>query len=159
MHPYIREAANTAGYTESDGSLLILSCPAEELPTYLRNEGLSVDVIICILVICSIPDAERVITKLTREALRPGGLLLFYEHVRSHRPDVAWWQRFWTPFWRLCFDGCKLDVPAHVFIRDMIDSDDHGSMRSMWKEGETFGKPDEPEENLFWHQAGRFVKN
>jgi hypothetical protein len=39
-----------------------------------------------------------------------------HEHVLSHRSDVAWWQKFWTPFWRMIVDGCRLDRPTHLWL-------------------------------------------
>ena len=101
------------------------------------------------LTLCSVPEPEAAIASLVRDVLRPGGTLVFYEHVLSPRADVAWWQRFWTPLWRYAFDGCCLDRPTHVWIEKMEG----------WAEKETWGKQDEDEETVWWHQLGRFVKS
>ena len=85
---------------------------------------------------------------LVEDVLKPGGTLLMYEHVLSHHEDVAWWQRFWTPMWSRGCDGCRLDRPSHLWIERMDG----------WAEGKVWGLEDEPEEHLFWHRIGRFVK-
>lgn len=160
MHIGLRHTAETAGFHESDGSLVILSCGAEDIAQILTALGSPhpVNTIISILTLCSIPSPDRVMTSLVRDVLKPGGQVLFYEHVLSPRADVAWWQRFWTPLWGIFLDGCRLDCPTHLHIGQMRYVDDDGKEASMWDGGETWGKPGEPEENLWWHQAGRFVK-
>ncbi|KAK7062698.1 hypothetical protein VNI00_000186 [Paramarasmius palmivorus] len=161
MHPLIRQKANEAGYTEADGSFILLSCYAEDTTSILKlmDRGPHpVDTIISVLTICTIPDPEITVQKLVRDVLRPGGQILFYEHVLSPRRDVAWWQRFWAPVWGVLLDGCRLDRPSHLWVEQMEDIADNGEKISVWKEGKSWGKPGEPEENLWWHQAGRYVK-
>ncbi|KAJ3830006.1 S-adenosyl-L-methionine-dependent methyltransferase [Lentinula raphanica] len=162
MHAHIRQTAESAGFLESDGSLVILSFGAEDTMQIVEALGgrpHPVDTIISVLTLCSIPSPERVMTLLVRDVLKPGGQVLFYEHVLSPRADVAWWQRFWTPLWRVFLDGCRLDCPTHVHISEMKSIAPNGEEVSMWAEGNTWGKPDEPEENLWWHQAGQFKKH
>ncbi|CDO68528.1 hypothetical protein BN946_scf184998.g25 [Trametes cinnabarina] len=150
MHGEIRTLAASKGFTEGTGTLLILPYGAEDISLITSALGGShtVDTIISILTICSIPEPERTIATLVEQVLKPGGTLLFYEHVLSHRPDVAWWQRFWTPIWKRAFDGCCLDRPTHLWIANM----------DVWAESEVWGKDGEEEEHLFWHRVGRFVK-
>ena len=150
MHSEIRALAATKGFTEDAGTLQILPYGAEESSLILSALGgaHTVDMLISILTLCSIPAPERTLGMLVGDVLKPGGTLVFYEHVLSPRDDVAWWQRFWTPIWKRAFDGCRLDLPTHVWIGRM----------DVWKEASVWGKPDEPEEHLFWHRVGRFVK-
>lgn len=150
MHAEIRKRANAKGFTESDNSLLIISCGTEDTALILSAIGQpnSVDTIVSILTLCTVESPEQSLTSLVRYFLKPGGTFVFYEHVLSHRHDVAWWQRFWTPIWMLAFDGCRLDRPTHLWIERMDD----------WKIKELKGKAGEPEEHLFWHQIGKFVK-
>jgi len=160
MHTRLRSAANAAGFNESDGTLLILGCGAEDTASIISSTTLHgieqpVDTLISILVLCSIPSPESALAALVQDVLKPGGQFLFYEHVLSHKSDVAWWQRFWTPMWSFFLDGCKLDRPTHLWIERMQVS---GSQESIWRECEIYGKDDEPEENLFWHRIGRLVK-
>jgi hypothetical protein len=160
LHDGIRKTANEAGYTESDGSLIILSCGADDTLAILTAlDNTPVDTIISVLVACSVPSAEKVFHKLMRDVLCPGGQFLYYEHVLSPREDVAWWQKFWTPLWATFFDGCRLDVPSYLWFQNMHDRDAEGQEVSMWKDGHRWGKPGEDEENLWWHQAGRYVKH
>ncbi|KAJ7504527.1 hypothetical protein B0H11DRAFT_1710183 [Mycena galericulata] len=162
MHAAIRVRAETAGFREADGTLLILRTGAEDIAgirKQLDAAGLQVETMLSIMTLCSIPDPQRTIARLVSDVLAPGGKLLFYEHVLSPRADVAWWQRFWTPMWRIAFDGCCLDrraifLPTYVWIEELEDT----GGGSMWSEREVWGKDGEPEEHLFWHKIGRFVK-
>ncbi|KAJ7623333.1 hypothetical protein FB45DRAFT_925312 [Roridomyces roridus] len=157
MHNEIRSRAESAGYTEMDGTLLIISCGAED-PAAIRkaldNAGLQVDTMLSIMTLCSIPSPQKTLARLVDDVLAPGGKLLFYEHVLSPRKDVAFWQRFWTPIWRLAFDGCRLDRPTHLWIQQLQDKEGN----SPWSEWEVWGKEGEPEEHLWWHRTGFFVK-
>jgi len=163
MHEAIRARANAAGFREEDGTLLILrGCGAEDpaaIRAQLDGAGLQVDTMLSIMTLCSIPDPQQTLAQLVREVLAPGGRLLFYEHVLSPRADVAWWQRFWTPVWRLAFDGCCLDRPTHLWIEAMEDKGPDGEGINMWSQREVWGKEGEPDEHLFWHRAGKFVKH
>jgi len=151
MHPGIRKLAGAKGFTELDGTLLILSCGAEDISLILAalEKPNSVDTLISVLVLCSIPAPERTLETLVRYVLKPEGSLLFYEHVLSPRDDVAWWQRFWTPVWKLVFDGCRLDRPTHLWVERM----------GLWSSGDVWCKEGEDEENLFLHRVGKFVKS
>ncbi|KAF8216313.1 hypothetical protein K438DRAFT_2007207 [Mycena galopus ATCC 62051] len=161
MHPAIRARAKAAGFRDED-VLILRGCGAED-PTTIRAQlnsaGLQVNTMLSILTICSIPDPQETLLRLVREVLAPGGRLLFYEHVLSPRADVAWWQRFWTPLWRLAFDGCCLDRPSHLWIAAMEDEGPDGQPINMWSKREVWGKEGEPEEHLFWHRVGEFVKH
>lgn len=57
------------------------------------------------LVLCTVPDPARAIAEAAR-ILRPGGKLLFLEHVRSEDPATARWQDRLEKPWRLVGDGC-----------------------------------------------------
>jgi hypothetical protein len=155
MHPNIRATANAAGFSESAGTLLILPYGAEDISSIVlaMDDGKyqSADTLISILTLCSVPSPERTLHALVRDILKPGGRFLFSEHVLSHREDVAWWQRFWTPVWKSFFDGCRLDCPTHLWIERMRGE-------GVWKEGEIRGRPDKDEDHLFFHKFGEFVK-
>jgi ubiquinone/menaquinone biosynthesis C-methylase UbiE len=62
----------------------VLRAPAEDLPFDDR----SFDVAVSTLVLCGVDDQPRALREL-RRVLRPGGRLLFIEHVRSDDPGTA----------------------------------------------------------------------
>jgi len=62
----------------------ILRAPAEDLPF----EDGTFDVAVSTLVLCGVSDQPRALRQL-RRVLRPGGRLLFIEHVRSGDPRLA----------------------------------------------------------------------
>ena len=150
MHPEIRTTAAKRGFTEDAGNLLIIPYGAEQTSLIVSALGgpHAVDTLVSILSLCSIPDPEQALRGLVEEVLKPGGTLLFYEHALSPREDVAWWQRFWAPVWVYMMDGCRMDRPTHIWIEKM----------DAWAEGRVWGEDNEPEEHLFWHRVGQFVK-
>jgi SAM-dependent methyltransferase len=62
----------------------VLRAPAEDLPF---DDG-SFDVAVSTLVLCGVDDQPRALREL-RRVLRPGGRLLFLEHLRSEDPATA----------------------------------------------------------------------
>jgi ubiquinone/menaquinone biosynthesis C-methylase UbiE len=79
----------------------IVAAPAERLPF----EDSSFDTAVATLVLCTVPDPEAAVAEVSR-VLRPGGQLLFIEHVRSSDPGVARWQDRLEKPWRFLGDGC-----------------------------------------------------
>ena len=65
-------------------SARILRAPAEDLPF----DDSSFDVAVSTLVLCGVDDQPRALREL-RRVLRPGGRLLFIEHLRSGDPATA----------------------------------------------------------------------
>jgi hypothetical protein len=162
MHNQIRAKANEAGFHESDGTLIILSYGAEDTQSILSSLSQEpVDTILSVLTLCSgsIPDPQRTISKLVRDILKSNGHSLYFEHVLSIRPDVAWWQRFWAPLWACAFDGCRMDKPSDIWIRDLKIGDGvSGEGSDTWMEWKIYDYPDEDEENMFCRRLGKFVK-
>jgi SAM-dependent methyltransferase len=68
----------------------------------------SFDTVVSTWVLCSIPDAARALQEM-RQALRPGGRLIFIEHGRAPDARVVAWQDRLTPYWRLWTGGCRLN--------------------------------------------------
>jgi ubiquinone/menaquinone biosynthesis C-methylase UbiE len=62
----------------------VLRAPAEDLPF----DDDSFDVVVSTLVLCGVSDQQRTLRQLAR-VLRPGGRLLFLEHVRSDDAKLA----------------------------------------------------------------------
>ena len=69
---------------ELGSSATVLRAPAEDLPF----EAGAFDVAVSTLVLCGVDDQPRALREL-RRVLRPGGTLLFFEHVRSDDPKRA----------------------------------------------------------------------
>jgi ubiquinone/menaquinone biosynthesis C-methylase UbiE len=80
--PMLRRLERRAG--ERRPSARILRAPAEDLPF----DDHSFDVAVSTLVLCGVDDQPRALREL-RRVLRPGGRLLFIEHVRSGDPGTA----------------------------------------------------------------------
>ncbi|KAJ7736925.1 hypothetical protein B0H16DRAFT_111940 [Mycena metata] len=155
MHPRIRAMAAAAGYTEADGTLLVLSCGAEDATSILSSVHEPVDTIVSVLTLCTIPTPQSTIRTLLLDVLAPSGSLLFLEHVRSHRADVVFWQKIITPMWKRIFDGCCLDRPTDIWVKELVDE----SGASVWKEGKIWDLADDKdEETTFWRRLGRFLK-
>lgn len=69
---------------EKAPSAMVLRAPAEDLPF----EDGSFDTVVSTLVLCGVSDQPRALREI-RRVLRPGGTLLFLEHVRSDDPALA----------------------------------------------------------------------
>ena len=65
----------------------VTRAPAENLPL----EDASFDFVVSTLVLCTVNDPTRALEEAHR-VLKPGGQLLFLEHVRSDDPKLARWQ-------------------------------------------------------------------
>ncbi len=74
---------------------------AESLPA----ADASIDVVVSSLVLCSVSDQSAAVAETVR-VLRPGGLLLFYEHVRSAHRMLAAAEDLVTPLWSRMAGGC-----------------------------------------------------
>lgn len=60
------------------------------------------------LVFCTVPDLARTLAEI-RRVLKPGGKLMYIEHVRHSAPSVANFQSRLNPMWRKFSGGCHLD--------------------------------------------------
>ena len=69
---------------EQNSQATVLRAPAEDLPF----EDASFDTVVSTLVLCGVDDQPRVVREF-RRVLRPGGRLIFIEHVRSDDPRLA----------------------------------------------------------------------
>ena len=90
----------------------IVEAPAEGLPV---DDG-SIDTVVATLVFCSVTDTAAALAEV-RRVLRPGGRLLFLEHVRSADPSVAKWQDRVVPVSRRLGGGCHPNRDTVAAIR------------------------------------------
>lgn len=88
----------------------ILRAPAEDLPF----EDASFDTVVSTLVLCGVDDQIRSLREL-RRVLRPGGHLLFLEHVRSDDPGLGRFQDRMNWLNRLVV-GCDCNRPTLASI-------------------------------------------
>jgi len=79
----------------------VTDASAESLPF----EDASFDTAIFTLVLCTVPHPERALAEVAR-VLKPGGKLLFLEHVRGEDAGLARWQDRLEKPWRFVGDGC-----------------------------------------------------
>ena len=94
-------------------SCSVVHAPAEDLPF----EDDSFDTAVSTLVLCTVEDPRRAIAEIAR-VLRPGGRLLFLEHVRADSERLARWQdRLHRP-WRAFAAGCNANRPT----LDLLDA-------------------------------------
>lgn len=161
MHQQLRVAAHNAGFLEEDGTFILLPFGAEDIGrmgTELKAHDIhpgGIDTIISILSFCSVPNAKvsvptlinRYLVTGSAEGEGEGGKLMFFEHVRSKKEDVKWWQDAWIPVWKIFLGGCLVGQPTDDWI-DAMDG---------WKVKERKGQEGE-EESLFPHSIGYYVR-
>lgn len=90
----------------------LVRAPAEALPF----EDASFDVAVSTLVLCTVADQARALAEL-RRVLRPGGRLVFIEHVRAQEPRLARWQDRLDPLQRRIGHGCHCNRSTVEAIR------------------------------------------
>lgn len=88
--------------TRSSRRTQLVDAPAERLPFPDR----SIDTVVSTLVLCTVDAPDIALHEIAR-VLRPGGQLLFLEHVRSDSPTLARWQDRLVAPWRGFARGCR----------------------------------------------------
>jgi ubiquinone/menaquinone biosynthesis C-methylase UbiE len=102
--PMLKRLERRVNNTKSTAT--VLRAPAEDLPF----EDGSFDTAVSTLVLCGVDDQPRALREL-RRVLRPGGRLLFLEHVRSDEPSVARLQNRMNGFNHFMI-GCECNRPT-----------------------------------------------
>ena len=78
---------------------------------HLPFRDASVDTVVSTLVLCTVPDPEAALREIAR-VLRPGGQLLFIEHIRSGSRLLAAYQDVMLRPWRGFAGGCVCNRPT-----------------------------------------------
>ena len=115
--PFYREGVETITVAEPEAAMArrlaqrireqpraveLVLAPAEQLPL----ADAQFDTAVSTLVLCTVSDQARALSEL-RRVLRPGGRLLFIEHVRSDEPRLASWQDRLNSLNRVVGYGCN----------------------------------------------------
>jgi ubiquinone/menaquinone biosynthesis C-methylase UbiE len=90
----------------------VIAAPAESLPC----PDATVDTVVSTLVLCTVADVTASLAEI-RRVLRPGGRLLFLEHVRGEG-HAARWQDWLEPIWRRVAAGCRPNRATVAAIED-----------------------------------------
>jgi len=104
----------------------VILAPAERLPF----EADHFDTVVGTLMFCTADDPAAVVGEV-RRVLRPGGQLLFLEHVRSDKPNVARWQDRLEKPWGYLAAGCHPNRPTLATIEAaglQVDDVEHGEL-------------------------------
>jgi ubiquinone/menaquinone biosynthesis C-methylase UbiE len=104
----LEEGAKKSGIPSS-----VMAAEAERLPF----EDDRFDTVVSTLVLCTVDEPQRAIDEIAR-VLRPGGKLLFLEHVRAETPRLARWQdRLHRP-WHAFAAGCNANRATVDILRE-----------------------------------------
>ncbi len=127
FEPMARQLRQKLDARPDDGPpITVIETPADRLPT----DDDSVDTVVCTLVLCTVDDPAATLAEIDR-VLKPGGQLLFLEHVRSDDPGVARWQdRLMRP-WKAIGHGCRCnrDTVANIAASSLkLDDVEHGKV-------------------------------
>ncbi len=106
MRSRLERRAERAGRRAS-----VVDAGAESLP--FGDE--SVDTVVSTLVLCTV-DSPAVALREVERVLRPGGRLLFLEHVRSDSARLARWQDRLAGPWERFAEGCRCNRPTVELI-------------------------------------------
>jgi ubiquinone/menaquinone biosynthesis C-methylase UbiE len=82
----------------------------------LRFADETFDTVVVTLSLCAVPDERQAIREMLR-VLKPGGRLIWLEHVRSHIAPVRWVQRLLDPL--------MVRLEADHLLRDPVDHLQH----------------------------------
>jgi SAM-dependent methyltransferase len=106
----------------------VVRAPAEDLPFAAGT----FDTVVSTLVLCTVSDPARAVAEVAR-VLRPGGRLLFCEHVGAESGWRRALQRRSARPWAAFADGCRCDRPTQATIESQlrVERVQRGSWRGM----------------------------
>jgi ubiquinone/menaquinone biosynthesis C-methylase UbiE len=89
----------------------VVAAPAEALPF---ADG-TFDTVVSTMVLCTVQDTPAAIAE-ARRVLKPGGRLLFAEHVRAQSPRLARWQDRLARPWAAFAQGCRCNLETEALL-------------------------------------------
>jgi SAM-dependent methyltransferase len=109
----------------SERSAQVVQAPGERLPF----DDSSFDSVAITLVLCTVPNPNAVLREVAR-VLRPGGEMLFLEHVRAEDPRLARWQDRLHGLWYAFGHGCNCNRATLTTIESHLDVEhvEHGQV-------------------------------
>ncbi|MCJ1294250.1 hypothetical protein MMC34_005808 [Xylographa carneopallida] len=96
----------------------IVPASIEDEPALMKfgvNPG-TVDTIISIQVLCSVPNPQETIRRLY-ELLKPGGQLIIFEHIENEDMVSRLMQKFWNLVWPIFLGNCHLGRPTERYLK------------------------------------------
>ncbi len=124
--PMARRLRERAAAGSGGPEVRVVEAPADRLPI---EDGWA-DTVVCTLVLCTVDDVPATLAEVSR-ILKPGGRLLFAEHVRSDDPGLARWQDRLEVPWKLFGHGCRCNRDTVAAIGGSpleVESVDLGSL-------------------------------
>jgi len=88
----------------TEAPVSVVNAPAERLPFPAD----SFDTVVSTMVLCTVTDPEQALAEISR-VLRPGGKLLFCEHVEADTRLLGATQRLLAGPWAAFAEGCRCD--------------------------------------------------
>lgn len=89
----------------------------DHLVDELTDEEGEFDTVVLTLVLCSVPDVNQALQAI-KQRLKPGGKLLFLEHVVAPQKLLRRVQHLVEPVWKLCAGNCHLTRDALRFLKE-----------------------------------------
>lgn len=113
---------------DDDVPVSVVAARAEDLP--FADD--SFDTVVSTMVLCTVGDPGLAVAEIER-VLRPGGQLLFCEHVRSESPRLARWQDRLERPWAAFAEGCRCnqDTLATISARLRVERIERARWRGM----------------------------
>jgi SAM-dependent methyltransferase len=110
FEPMARRLRERLARSGREGEVVV--APAERLPL----PDASIDTVVATLVLCTVERPEAALAEAHR-VLRPGGRLLFLEHVRADEDRLARWQDRLEGPWRFVGHGCHPNRDTVAAVR------------------------------------------
>ena len=110
----------------SPRAVSVSEAAAERLPF----DDAGFDAVVSTLVLCTVPKPRAALDEVAR-VLKPGGRLLFLEHVRAEEPGLARWQDRLEKPWRFVGDGCHCNRDTVATIESSplrLENVEHGEL-------------------------------